>query len=92
MYYGHCATNTKQTGKRGTIKMIKNENYIVIQGWMINELQLKGNDLLIYAIIYGFSQTEGTKFTGSLRYLMSCTGATKPTVIKSIKLLCRQIT
>lgn len=65
--------------------MLKNENYIVIQGWMINELGLKGNNLLIYAIIYGFSQVAGTMFTGSLRYLMDCTGASKPTVINSLK-------
>ena len=37
---------------------IKNENYVLIQGWMINELKLKGNELLIYALIYGFSQAE----------------------------------
>lgn len=36
--------------------MVKNENYLVIQGWMITELKLKGNELLIYAIIYGFSR------------------------------------
>ena len=25
---------------------VKNENYISIQGWMVNELNLKGNELL----------------------------------------------
>ena len=67
--------------------MIKNENYITIQGWMINELKLKGNDLIIYAIIYGFSQTEGTKFTGSLNYLVSATNSSRNTVIRSLKML-----
>lgn len=33
---------------------IKNENFILIQGWMINNLKLAGNDLLVYAIIYFF--------------------------------------
>ena len=37
---------------------IKNENYIVIQSWLVNELQLKSNELMIYALIYGFSQAE----------------------------------
>ena len=32
------------------------DNYVAIQGWMITDLNLKGNDLLIYAVIYGFSQ------------------------------------
>ena len=25
---------------------VKSENFIVIQGWMINELELKGNDII----------------------------------------------
>ena len=27
--------------------MVKNENYITIQGWMVNKLQLKGNALMV---------------------------------------------
>ena len=34
------------------------ENYITVQGWMVTDLNLKGNELLIYACIYGFSQAE----------------------------------
>lgn len=64
-----------------------NENYIVIQGWMVNELKLKGNELLIYAIIHGFSQLEGQKFTGSLQYLANWTNSTKQGVIKCLKSL-----
>lgn len=67
--------------------MIKKENYISVQGWMRTELELKGNELLIYAIIYGFSQTEGQQFTGSLQYLSDWTGATKQGVIKNLKSL-----
>ena len=48
---------------------INPENYITIQGWMRTELELKGNDLMVYAIIYGFSQSESNRFTGSLQYL-----------------------
>lgn len=67
--------------------MIKNENFYVVHGWMLNELQLKGNELLVYAIIYGFSQTENQCFTGSLNYLSEFTGATKQTVINAINSL-----
>jgi len=67
--------------------MIKNENFYVVHGWMLNELQLKGNELLVYAIIYGFSQTENQRFTGSLNYLSEFTGATKQTVINAINSL-----
>lgn len=66
---------------------MKNNNYIVIQGWMVNDLHLKGNDLLIFAIIYGFSQDGQTRFTGSLKYLEKASGASRNTVIKSVKKL-----
>lgn len=52
---------------------------------MLNELGLKGNDLFIYAIIYGFSQDEESEFTGSLSYLVKCINSTKQTVINSLK-------
>ena len=67
--------------------MIKNENYIAIQGWMVNELKLKGTALMIYAIIYGFSQAEGQVFNGSLQYLADWTNSTKQSVLNNLKLL-----
>ncbi|MBQ5825151.1 MAG: conserved phage C-terminal domain-containing protein [Clostridia bacterium] len=66
---------------------VKGDSYILIQGWMINELKLKGNELLIYAIIYGFSQDNAGEFTGGLQYLMDWTNSTKPGVIKTLKSL-----
>lgn len=66
---------------------VKNYNYITIQGWMICGLGLKGNELLIYAIIYGFSQDKGTAFKGGLQYLADWTNSTKQGVIKTIKKL-----
>jgi predicted transcriptional regulator len=64
---------------------VKEQNYVVIQGWMLSKLQLKGNDLLIYAIIYGFSQNTDCKFTGSLQYLADWTNSTKQGVLNSLK-------
>ena len=56
---------------------MNNENYYVIHGWMLNELKLFGNELIIYAVIYGFSQIEGTVFNGTLDYLCSCAGCAR---------------
>lgn len=67
--------------------MIKNENYISISGWMVSELKLKGNELLIYAVIHGFSQDGKSDFHGGLGYLAEWTNSTKQGVIKSIKSL-----
>lgn len=66
---------------------VKNDNYIVIQGWMIKELKLKGNELVIYAIIYGFSQAEEQVFSGSLQYLADWTNTTKRNVMNCLKSL-----
>ena len=70
--------------------MIKNENYVIIQGFMTNELKLKGNDLIVYAIIYGFSQLKGQKFNGSLSYLADWTNSSKQGVQKNLKSLLNQ--
>ena len=64
---------------------VKNENFVAIQGWMVTELKLKGNSLLIYAIIYGFSQAEGQVFTGSLQYLADWTNSTRQGALRILK-------
>lgn len=63
------------------------DSYIVVQGWMVSELKLKGNELMIFAIIHGFSQDNAGEFTGGLQYLMDWTNSTKPTVINALKAL-----
>ena len=67
--------------------MIKDDNFIVIQGFMINKLNLKGTELLVYAIIYGFSQDGKNKYTGSIRYLATWCNTTKPGIHKVLKKL-----
>lgn len=66
---------------------IKREQYIVIQGFMVTDLKLKGNELLVYAIVYGFSQSEGQVFSGSLQYLADWLNASKQTVSSCLKSL-----
>lgn len=61
------------------------DKYICIQGWMVSELNLKGNDLLVYAIIYGFSQDEESEFSGSLNYLATWCNSTKNGIQKNLK-------
>ena len=67
--------------------VIKDENYITIQGWMITRLGLKGNELLIYAIIYGFSQNYQSSFSGSLKYLSDFTNFSRRTVLNCLQSL-----
>ena len=60
--------------------MISDGTYITIQGWMRTDLKLSGNELIVYAIIYGFSQNKQGEFTGSVQYLADCVGCSKRTV------------
>lgn len=55
--------------------MITTSNqFIVIQKFMVEKLHLSGNELIIYAIIFGFSQDEATRFKGSQQYLADWCG------------------
>lgn len=67
---------------------IEDHNYFNTQGWMLNRLKLKGNELIVFSIINSFSQDKASSFFGSLSYLEAFTGASRPTVIKILKALC----
>lgn len=66
---------------------MKNEGYINIQGWMINELKLKGNELLLYALIYGFSQDGKSQYRGSISYIQNALKISNRNVIDNINKL-----
>lgn len=53
---------------------------------MINDLKLKGSDLLIYAIIYGFSQGD-KYYNGSIKYLTEFTALSSSTIYESLNRL-----
>lgn len=67
--------------------MIKDDNYVVIQGFMVKELGLKPTEQIIYALIYNFNQSTGKPFVGSISYLQEWTNVTKPSVINCINSL-----
>lgn len=46
-----------------------NGSYITVEKWMAQKLDLRGNELLVYAVIYGFSQDGESKYYGSRRYI-----------------------
>ena len=66
---------------------VQDTNYITIHGWMLTKLNLSGNELLIYALIYGFSQIEGHNFHGSLQYIANWTNLSKQSCIANLKKL-----
>lgn len=69
-------------------RRIKDQNYYVTNGWMINQLGLSGRELQVYAIIYGFTQDGETEFNGSLNYIMEWLGTSSyHTVIRTLNAL-----
>lgn len=64
--------------------LVKDTNYICVEGWMRSQLDLKGNELLIYAIIYGFSQAESQVYSGTAGYLAEWTGQSKRNVMREL--------
>lgn len=68
--------------------MIKPENFAVMQGWMVTQLHLKGTELMVFAIVHGFTQHEnGGGFVGGIAYLTEWTGTTSRTVISILQRL-----
>lgn len=48
---------------------MKRDYYINVQGWMVQDLKLGGNELLAYAIVYGFSQDGESLYRGGYKYI-----------------------
>jgi DNA-binding MarR family transcriptional regulator len=66
---------------------MRDNNFYTVHGWMINNLKLSGNELICYAVIYGFSQDQGSYFMGSLTYLKGWMNVSVPTVLKVLNSL-----
>lgn len=54
---------------------------------MGNRLGLRGNELLCFAVIYGFSQDGESQFKGNLNYLSECMFCSQPTTLLCISKL-----
>lgn len=61
--------------------------FLVIQKWMLTELNLKSTELMVYAIIYGFSQDSQGECWASLDYFQLWTGASRSSIIRAINSL-----
>ena len=67
--------------------MIKRDNFFTIQAFMVIDLGLSGNELFIYAIIYGFSQDGESFFKGSRQYLADWCNTSISSVKRALKSL-----
>lgn len=66
--------------------MVGNTSYVHIGWWMINELGLGGTELLVYAVIYSFTNgTDDHCFHGSALYLSEWVWVSKRHILTVLK-------
>lgn len=66
---------------------MKDTDFILLQPFMVEELKLKGNELIVYAAIYSFTKDGEHWFHGTRGYLAKWCGSTKTTVSNCLKSL-----
>ena len=68
----------------------KHDNYVLfeVHSFMIEKFGLIGNELLVYALIYNQSRINSNMCTLSLKEMAACTGASIPTIVRVLKVLC----
>ena len=65
---------------------MKVDGYYTIHGFMINELNLTGHELMAYALVYGFSKNDGF-YNASIPTICKWLNCSKNTAIKAISSL-----
>lgn len=80
-----CSQKCRGKYKRD-LSAVKDDDNVLIHRFMVDELELKGAELLIYAVIYT-EQQENRCYDKTLRYLANWTGCTIQGVIKALKSL-----
>ena len=58
---------------------LNNTDGFILHGWMVTELHLGGADLLAFALVHQFSQSDAGVYTGGTSYLCAWTGWTPKT-------------
>ena len=66
---------------------MQKESYVVLRPFMVDELGLKGSELVAYALIYGFSQDGESWFTGSAQYVADWCGIARRNAINVLQKL-----
>lgn len=63
-----------------------NEQFIKLHTWMATDLHLTGNELIVFAVIYSYTNYQGG-YAGGMEPLMELTGLVRSKVYKQIALL-----
>lgn len=66
---------------------VKPQNYLNIQGWMLDLGCKSIQEVAAYALVYGFSQDNNSQFSGSISYIQEWLMCSRPTAIATMKSL-----
>ena len=58
---------------------LKSTDGFGLKGWMVNDLHLTGGDLITFALVHQFSQSDAGIYTGNTAYLSAWTGWSEKT-------------
>lgn len=64
-------------------------SYFIVYDFMVDELKLDGSELLVYALIYSFTNA-GSECYGTLEYIAKRVGASRTTVYRALKELAKK--
>ena len=70
--------------KMGNVNIKREEEFIIIPKWMREELDLRGNELLIYALIFDRSNAGKCWFNTQHKYFSEWCGCSRQSVISAI--------
>lgn len=66
---------------------VSESNFLTIEGWMRTALNLSGNELLVFAVIFQFSQGKAGRYIGGLPYLADWCGCHADTARRAVRAL-----
>lgn len=69
------------------MEKVKPQNYLTIQGWMLNIGCKNIQEVVAFALVYGFSQDNNSQFSGSISYIQEWLMCSRPTAIATMKSL-----
>ena len=65
----------------------KKASFITIYDWMISDLKLGSDELIVYACIYGFNKYTGQDFFGGPEYISRWTASDEDSIKKALGML-----
>ena len=64
---------------------VNDNHFLTIEGWMRSRLGLSGNELIVYAVVYQFSQGNAGRYIGGLPFLADWCGCHIDTARRAVR-------